>query len=133
MGKRILKIEIDKENQHFLKFSTDKGEIIYQAEGDCCSESWFYGFNGVLALLGFVVYTVEKVDMGEIKGYVGRQEETCAYCIKLTSTGGHTDIEFRNSSNGYYGGEVVFLGTNDKYQGEFKKIVWQEIKDDCTF
>ena len=126
-----------------MKITTDSGEFIYQAYGDCCSESWFYGINGVLALLGFVVYTIEEVALGEVMNYVGRQEYTQSYCVKLTSTGGHTDIEFRNSSNGYYGGNIEYLGDtnsilNDKnkrtleFRREYRKINWKEITDDYT-
>lgn len=129
IGKKILKIEIDRGKQHFLKFTTDSSECVFFAEGDCCSESWFYGFNGILSLVGSTVTSVTEVPLGEAVGYRGRQDFTRKYCIKIVSTGGHTDIEFRNSSNGYYGGEVVFV-TNKKF---YKKVLWRKIEDDITF
>ncbi len=142
IGKKVLKIEIDKEKQHYLKFTTDSGEFLYFAEGDCCSESWFYGMNGVESLIGQVVKTVEQADLGVVLNYIGRQEETEAYCIKITSTGGHTDIEFRNSSNGYYGGSVVYLGGSNEiiknyeksleFRRTVKNILWKEVVSDYT-
>ncbi len=142
IGKKVLKIEIDKEKQHYLKFTTDSGELLYFAEGGCCSESWFYGMNGVESLIGQVVKTVEQVNLGEVLNYIGRQEWTQAYCIKVTSIGGHTDIEFRNSSNGYYGGSVEYLGDFKEIMKNYEKslefrrtvknILWKEVSSDYT-
>lgn len=84
--------------------------VIYRVEGDCCSHSWFADIVGVEALLGQLVREVEEVQM-ESRGYDvndGRalQEVDQAYGYKLKTAKGFVDLIFRNSSNGYYGGEI---------------------------
>jgi hypothetical protein len=88
----------------------DGTRTIYDAYGDCCSETWFADITGVNALIGGIVISVDDVDM---KGYNtddgrGRQEEDEVYGYKIVTDKGYADIVFRNSSNGYYGGNVEF-------------------------
>jgi hypothetical protein len=106
-GKRIIGIEIDGEEQHYLRFTTDEGPICFYAYGDCCSESWFYHVLGVDALLGHTVTKAWEVEMPDAPDDgKGRQESDLLYGFRLTTTGGRADVEFRNSSNGYYGGRL---------------------------
>jgi len=110
IGKKIVKVEIDSKQQHYLRFTTDTGEqLVYLADGDCCSESWFYSVSGLDCLLGQIVTAVEQINMGEIaEDGKSRQESDELYSVKLTTGRGVADVEFRNSSNGYYGGNVEF-------------------------
>src|SRR3972149_4416951 len=102
-------------NKEFLAFDTVEGEMVaYQAEADCCSESWFADITGIGNLIGYIVRTVDEI---ELPGYNvedgrGRQEEDEVYGFRIRSDGGTTDIVFRNSSNGYYGGSLNY------YKGE---------------
>lgn len=104
IGRTINAIQIDDDEQHFLAFDTDNGRIIYMAEGDCCSESWFYHVLGADNLLGQTVLETESYYLGEPGDGFSRQEEDKLYSIKLRTARGYADVEFRNSSNGYYGG-----------------------------
>ena len=61
---KIISIEIDMNQQHYIRFTTDKGVYCYSAEGDCCSESWFYEITGVDALLNEVIFEVDIISMG---------------------------------------------------------------------
>lgn len=100
-GRKIEKILISPD-QDYLVFETDKGRQAYYADGDCCSVSWFSGITGVDALLGHTVTGTENVDLGEVQE--SPHECLQLYGIKLTTDAGRADVEFRNSSNGYYGG-----------------------------
>jgi len=40
VGKTVKELYVN-EDQSLLKFVTDQGEVIYQTEADCCSETWF--------------------------------------------------------------------------------------------
>jgi hypothetical protein len=106
VGKKILGISIDDDDQWYLQFDTDEGSIVYYAEGDCCSESWFYHVLGVRFLIGQVVREVEEVAMPDLKDNFSRQAVDTLYGFKLRTDLGVADIEFRNSSNGYYGGQL---------------------------
>jgi hypothetical protein len=45
--------------------------------------------------------------MPDIQDERCRQDDDRFYGIKLLTTGGYVDIVYRNSSNGYYGGELL--------------------------
>jgi len=107
VGKRILSIEIDGDNQWYIKIATDKGDVYIEAWGECCSESWFYHILGVDALIGHVVTDVKQVGMERpIEDDKVRQDYDILYCVNIKTDGGYADLEFRNSSNGYYGGWI---------------------------
>lgn len=110
IGKRIIGLSIN-EDQTILAFETDQGEIAYITDAECCSETWFADIVGVRALLGNTVVTAEDINMDgyNVDDGRGRQEFDRAYGIKLTTDKGYTDIVFRNSSNGYYGGSYYLL------------------------
>lgn len=94
----------------YLRFELRGGaRLCYQADGDCCSESWFADIVGVGALLGSEVRKVVELDLGgyDIKDGRCKQEEDLAYGHQLQTPKGRVDIIFRNSSNGYYGGSLM--------------------------
>lgn len=103
-GKIIQEVWIDQANERFLMFQTDQGLLAYEAEGDCCSESWFYHVLGVDNLIGQRVLEIEHVDLGEPLDGFSRQDVDELYGVKIKTERGWADVEFRNSSNGYYGG-----------------------------
>lgn len=107
IGKKITGLRIN-EDQSVLAFDTDQGVIAYDAWGECCSETWFADITGVSALIGGTVRTADEVNMEGYNVEDGRtrQEYDEAYGYKLTTDKGYTDIVFRNSSNGYYGGSI---------------------------
>lgn len=138
-NKIVRKIELDLNNQHYLKFTTNEGELIYRTEGDCCSETWFADIVGINSLLNSKINKVEKIkteqvkdsdaEYGQwsIKGYNlndgrCRQDYDQIYGYKIHTNKGITDIIFRNSSNGYYGGSIIFLDKMYDNKVEFKEI-----------
>jgi len=121
IGKTINKITRPKGIDTLICFETSDGDFVYQTEGDCCSTSWFEHFEGIHNLIGHEISSVEEIDIGKVfligsYGPVDEygEEHDCLqlYGIKLTTELGNSRIEFRNSSNGYYGGWVEFVGNN---------------------
>ena len=110
IGKKIIRLRIS-EDQMELAFDTDQGEIAYQTYGDCCSETWFADITGVRSLIGGTVSASEEVDMDGYNVDDGRcrQDYDQAYGWKITTDKGYADIVFRNSSNGYYGGDIELM------------------------
>lgn len=112
-------------SEDYLVFETSKGIIAYQVEGDCCSHSYFFDFYGVRNLLdngpvtafeeislspGDVGYRAETWENG-VGWDAGEYEEVNVYGFRFTTT--HpmfgdvsSVVSFRNSSNGYYGGDM---------------------------
>lgn len=125
LGKKILGLSIN-EDQSILAFKTDYGFIAYEALGDCCSETGFADINGVESLIGAVIESVDRVDMEgyNIEDGRTRQEYDIAYGFKLKTNKGWIDIVFRNSSNGYYGGDIGL------FERDIENLNLVEILDD---
>ena len=100
------------DDQEYLAIDTPDAMIVYQAVGDCCSETWFAYIINVKALINATVKRVENLELPNYNLDDGRcrQNEDVAYGIRLTTNKGETDIIYRNSSNRYYGGSVEFIG-----------------------
>lgn len=112
IGKKIKEIFLDKEEQHYLLFVTDRGKkFLYYADGGCCSESWFADVIGINTLIGETILSVKKMDMNfyNVDDGRGRQDSDIAYGYKITTNKGYCDIIFRNSSNGYYGSSLELI------------------------
>lgn len=82
-----------------ITFHCENGDYVFHAEGDCCSRTYIEDVSGPTS--GKIIAAEEgpysSEDCGEIKNY----------CDKLTIEGkGYLDIEYRNESNGYYGGSL---------------------------
>lgn len=108
VGKVITKLLIGP-GEHSLVFETDHGDVIWEAEGDCCSESWFSDILGHMFLIHGKVSQVSTLDLPDwvnTDDGRGRQECDQAYGIKITTDKGIGEVIFRNSSNGYYGGHA---------------------------
>jgi len=105
VGKLIKGIYINKSSLDVLEFETDAGPMLYVAEGDCCSESWFADVD-CDNLIGGTVTSVKEIDglPNELVDCFTRQEVDRVYGYKIKTDIGEGDIIFRNSSNGYYGG-----------------------------
>lgn len=100
-GHSILKTEWDPDH---IRLTTDKGVVVWAAEGGCCSRSYIENCDIEPGL----VISVDETDAGSHEsddgGIVIRY-----HAVRVQTTGGWGKIEFRNESNGYYDGwlEVV--------------------------
>lgn len=131
VGKTIKRILINSSDE-ILAFDTDVGIIAYETEGDCCSSTWFESVTGVEALLGQSPIENESIDLPaptEERKYTEDKhywEEMQDYGQKLKTQKGIVDIVYRNSSNGYYGGNINLLSSPPDVSD------YKEITDDWT-
>lgn len=103
-----------------LVFTTEKGNIIYTTYSECCSRSFFSDIEGLDNLLGEKVLSVterqewtdEETKKAESQG---DYDSLSLYGYIIKTQKGTCDIEFRNDSNGYYGGscDLVRDETNE--------------------
>lgn len=107
IGKRIREIYLSDDQSEIL-FCTDDGDVGYQTFGDCCSETWFADLVNVPALLDGKVFTIESIALPDYNVEDGRtrQDYDEAYGLKVNTDRGTAKIIYRNSSNGYYGGDI---------------------------
>jgi hypothetical protein len=79
------------------------------AEGDCCSTCWIEGIDDTTVLRGEVL-DVEDIDMPDLGNIDGSRfsgvDEVSYYGLKITTKHGRAVLDYRNSSNGYYGGSL---------------------------
>jgi hypothetical protein len=97
-----------------IRFDTTDGEqVIAVAVGDCCSHTWIENVEGPDTLLGKVA-KVEDINMPD---YGSPDEDTIIayYGCKITTNKGETTIDYRNSSNGAYGGELDWPSSSDRW------------------
>lgn len=121
------------DDEQAILFVTDKGNVVARADGDCCSYTWIEHIE--LVSFPAKVMNVEDIDMPNLSS--SEEEEQSGdyieyYGCKITTDKGHIIIDYRNSSNGYYGGFLVWPGDDYFYGGVFKQNVskenWVEIK-----
>jgi len=93
-------------SRDMLTFHTTKGDIVYTTEGDCCSQSWFESIDPAELdadeLKKAQVKAVEEIELAEVADV--RDKSLILYGILIKCEFGNILVEFRNASNGYYGG-----------------------------
>ncbi len=110
-----------------LVIDTVDGPISYVAEGDCCSNSWFYRVLDLNNLIGQkVAAVVEGRDDVDADDGMTQQDSDSVYSYCILSATGGCEVTFRNSSNGYYGGWLN-VSQDDRLNGEGEVIQssWQ--------
>lgn len=123
-GRKVLSVAINPDKTT-LKFILEAGLydnpiLAYDAVGDCCSSSWFNNITGIANLIGEeVLEVVDKEELPESTGSEDEGEYIQYYGFTLKTNKGFCDIEFRNSSNGYYGG---YLEENTAPNDDFKNV-----------
>ena len=108
VGKTLIGIQISKDKIN-LKFQTTEGDIIAMCDADCCSHTWVEHIE--LPAMGFpaLVISDEDIDMPDLGDMLGHD---CMkyYGYKIITDKGEILIDYRNDSNGYYGGSLEWDG-----------------------
>lgn len=138
LGRTIRSVEVN-DDETLLRFQCDGGAVTFEVYGECCSTSWFADLVGYAALIDSLVTETRAVELEEGKAppsgvpssesltASGRswQEEDKLYGYVITTERGRCTVAFRNSSNGYYGGD---LRLSDRGAG----AKWRTIVDDWS-
>lgn len=123
VGHVILGVQIAADKSA-LRFDTDKGEVVACAEAECCSTTWIEDVS--LPALGFPA-TVTKVSDLAMPASIEREDYLLQYYgYQIETTSGNLMIEYRNESNGYYGGSLVWPG-HHYHHGRTEE--WVDIKE----
>lgn len=130
VGKTIISIEIA-EDKAALRFVLSAGEIVAQCDAECCSQTWIEHVE--LPALSFpaLVLSVENLDLSALR-QDNHEELECLqfYGVKIITDRGEIIIDYRNSSNGYYGGDLIWPA-EDHYGGVFgqnnSKFEWRPL------
>lgn len=110
IGKTVTDLQIAADKKA-LRFLTDAGALVVKADGDCCSETWIEHVS--LPALGFpaAVLAVEDLDLPDAREETSEYGDVVEkYGCKITTNKGEILIDYRNASNGYYGGNLSWPG-----------------------
>lgn len=143
VGKTVTKVWLASDKMA-MKFDVQDGEpIIARADADYCSSTWIEGIDAPDALLG-TVRSVEYLDMPDLGSVAAQSQDKegsydpeciAYYGCKITTEKGACVIDYRNESNGYYGGNLVWPDGDDDYfyGGVYGQNVsnneWREVAD----
>lgn len=126
IGKRVISVFLA-EDGGAIKFETDDDEIIARADGDCCSHSWIENAESPENLIG-TVSAVENLKLNKTEDQDGDYIQF--YGCKITTEKGSCTLDYRNESNGYYGGDLVWPGEHfygGVYGQNISKEEWKKI------
>lgn len=103
--KTLDSVTVSDDKEKLVFTLVDGRTITFEAEGDCCSSTWIEHIIVPPDIAGAVVTGVTEQDMGQF------EDEKEYATIKVYQTSFVTDrgeivVEYRNSSNGYYGGSL---------------------------
>lgn len=130
IGKTIVAIWLADDNGAIRFDTTDGDEIIARADGECCSKTWIESLDAPDVLIGSPIISVEDIDMPDL-GTPEECECLAYYGCKITTAKGSCVIDYRNDSNGYYGGSLVWPSHEYFYGGVWRQnkstMQWQKV------
>ena len=109
IGKTLASAFLEDQGMRIVLRFDDGTEWAADVEGDCCSESWIEHLEVPPDIAGAILTGVTESDKVKAPedGAHGSQEELQVYGVAFATSKGEIILEFRNSSNGYYGGSLV--------------------------
>lgn len=131
IGKNIVEVKIAEDKLAML-FVCDNGEeLVVRVDADCCSYTWIESVEMPALGLPFTIIKCEDLampDLGDIPGCDCVQY----YGAKIITNKGDMVIDYRNDSNGYYGGEIVWPGEGfygGVYGQNESNMDWRDIEE----
>jgi hypothetical protein len=116
-GRPLYKVELSDDKSEVSFTFQDGGRVSFGAKGDCCSQSWIEHLEAPDDVNGRTLVSVED-DRMETDEEPPVSTDECYYddylqvyqTIFRLDNGESIKLEYRNTSNGYYGGYLVRLG-----------------------
>lgn len=114
-GKTLGSVELAKDKSSITFQMTDGSTYSFGVEGDCCSHSWIEHLEKPGDVAGAVFLELKEDSMDvtddDIENPMGKDyrahESLMKYQSHFHTTKGVITLDYRNSSNGYYGGYLV--------------------------
>lgn len=106
IGKTVTSVKIASDKEALL-FITTEGEFVVRVDADCCSHTWIEHVE-LPTEIPFVITGSVELELNKPDEQTEEHDCLAFYGHKLTTDKGDMVIDYRNSSNGYYGGSIVF-------------------------
>jgi hypothetical protein len=135
IGKTVTNINIATDKMAMQFVIKDGEPIVCRTDGDCCSNSWIEHVELPVNGFPFLVKGVEDLGLPKIKKNNGDDEdiETKIYGVNIATDKGDMVIDFRNESNGFYGGDLIWPGQyfyGGVYNQNVSKEKWKPLTKD---
>ena len=108
IGRQVTKVEVSPDREK-ITFTTTTGNVVLSVYSDCCSYTWIEEISDLPALFGTIseVNNLDMPDLGSLSTqYCPAPDEVQYYGLQIITEHGRCTIDYRNSSNGYYGGSL---------------------------
>lgn len=132
IGKTITGLKIA-DDKTALLFNTTDGYIKVLCDADCCSYTWVEHIEMPALGLPAKVIKAEDLEMPDL-GDMPDCDVVEYYGFKITTDKGEIVIDYRNDSNGYYGGNLSWPDDGYFYGGvhgqNVSSEIWQEVTKD---
>lgn len=132
IGKKIVDVKIAADKEAMLFVTDDNQQLVVRVDADCCSETWIESVEMPALGLPFTIISCENLDMPDL-GDIPGCDVVEYYGAKIVTDKGDMVIDYRNDSNGYYGGSIVWPGDNYFYGGVYGQndsaMDWQDIEE----
>lgn len=113
IGKKIQKVEASQEDDKFIITFMDGKARHFRTVGDCCSSSWIEHLEVPNEIEGSIIISVDEPELNPWDNHVCDKEvyhrkcghdSLAVYHTRIRTDRGDIVLEYRNNSNGYYGG-----------------------------
>lgn len=132
VGKRIIRIDLEESREAIRFYLSDGSAAIAQCQAECCSHTWIEDILDPEAALDVVLDAKDLALPAAIRQEptkTGFDEDVMAYYgYAIDTTKGRCTLAYRNSSNGAYGGNLMW-STDKPYH---MKMTWQRLVGDPT-
>lgn len=132
IGKNIVDVKVAADKEAMLFVTDDNQQLVVRVDADCCSHTWIESVEMPALGLPFTIISCENLDMPDL-GDIPGCDFVQYYGAKIITDKGDMVIDYRNDSNGYYGGSIVWPGDNYFYGGVYGQndsdMDWQGIEE----
>lgn len=108
IGHTIATVIHDKSKDTLTITDSQGTQFVYSVTGDCCSSSWIEHITIPSDIEGATILSLSAPSLpshdGTVDGAHENYEDLAIYHTAWQTTKGEIIAEYRNSSNGYYGG-----------------------------
>lgn len=138
IGKTIKTVWLAEDNKTIKFDLADGTDIIARCDGDCCSSTWIENVENPEALIGAEVMGAVDIPMPDLSDQCPNRDVVRFYGFKISTPKGDCVIDYRNESNGYYGGNLSWPTESYFYGGVYgqnvsnekwtKPVAWGEVE-----
>jgi hypothetical protein len=125
VGKTVTAIHLAEDKKAIRFDLSDGSSVIAKCDGDGCSSTWIEHIENPEFLIGSPITLAQDVPMPN-PPQPDEDGLVQSYGFKMRTAKGDVLLEYRNESNGYYGGSLSWPWDDYFYGGVFSQNVSKE-------